>query len=40
MRRKQKKKSGYQEATTTALLLTAILNLIKAAIELINRLIE
>lgn len=35
-----KKKNGKQDIATQALLLTAILNLIKALIELINKLIE
>ena len=36
----RKKKSGKQDLATKAILLTAILNLIKALIELINKLIE
>lgn len=37
---KRKKKNGKQDLATNAILLTAILNLIKALIELINKLIE
>ncbi len=36
----KKKKRGNQNFTTKAILITAILNLIKALIELINKLIE
>lgn len=35
-----KKKSGNQNLVERAILITAILNLIKALIELINKLIE
>ena len=36
----RKKKNGKQDVAGNALLLTAILNLIKALIDLINKLIE
>lgn len=36
----RKKKNGNQNIATTAVLITAILNLIRALIELINKLIE
>ncbi len=36
----KKKKNGNQKLTTQALLITALLNLIRAVIELINRLNE
>ena len=36
----KQKKNGKQNHTTNVLLLTAVLNLIRAVIELINRLIE
>ncbi len=36
----RKEKSGNQATTQNVLLITAVLNLIRALIELINRLIE
>lgn len=36
----KQKKNGKQDLATNAILLTAILNLIKALIELINKLVE
>lgn len=36
----KKKKNGNQDLATNVILITAILNLIRALIELINKLIE